>query len=1108
MLNKRVTLSRMAIIKSKNHLVSSYHASIIFVFVVLVLTAFILAGVKYYGELEHYKENQFQALNKETVFLNNILSQSVNALAGMSDFANYYLDNPNELSATFPQLLQDNERFYLKKADHDVIKYRQPLNVNITGIGQLSTLSEQVKQELTMAHALAPAFIAAEKFNTEANWFYYVSFSKFISLYPWISRDTWQYSKRTITNPHMQRIKTAKQGEDKFYWSIPYEDAAEKGLNTAVGTAVFRNKQVVGAVVIDISLGKIHEKLAAIEFPEHGLAIIDKNDNILVHKTLENKKIKGNVSKHTNLPAELTGLTYQSLLDNSKGTRVGRYFVQHMRVPVNDWVVLNYQPYADVVSKVTSRFIMSLVLSVAALLALLTIIYVVTRRTFIKPTQQFISHIEYSAKGDHGKIKPPNGWEHWFQLVEDIFSQNRSLLQQLKDQNKVLDIRVNEKTQALREKSEQHQHDYAILRSVMDAIPDYLIFNDLHEKVIGCNLAFEQLIGSSESQILGKNAGDLLPNELGNLLNSGQHYVLQDQGAVTVIETLENTYEVFIEQFYNSEKVRLGTIVIIRDVTEQTAITSALEQAKIQAEKANLAKSQFLANMSHEIRTPINAIQGMHFLLTQSGLSSGQKIHLDNAQVASTALLHLVDELLDLAKIESGNMSIIKASSSIDRIINQAVKLNIGIALHKGLQINVDIKANVPQQVITDEMRLVQVLSNLLNNAVKFTPQGHINIVVENTAPEQSHSLVKFTVKDTGIGIAKDKQANLFEAFHQADESMTRQYGGSGLGLSICRHIINLLDGDIKITSDIDQGAEFSFVLPLVIDKLHDNRLQLYTQYTFVNVAVDLPECFTENLKINQHDYLLIDQLSEVNTQITRQNKESTPLVVFLNSELLTDQTCQQATQLMLDEAVNINLFVLCQNSYQVQNNTALAWFDEHKIPYVVCEQPIYRYCLFHIFDVLRDGANNNLAVKPAAQLNKPEDIMPKAKAKADLAGLTILLVEDNLVNQLVAKELLLSMKAEVIIAENGKVALELLSSEQVVSLILMDIQMPVMDGLTATREIRKNVKYANTPIIAMTAHAREDDRKQSIEAGMNMHIAKPVKAELLLSSILSFFDR
>lgn len=1089
--------------KSKNQLVSSYHTSIILVFFILVIIAFSLAGVKYFSELEHYKKDQFQQLNEETSLLNSILSQSVNALAGMRDFANYYLDNPEELKASLPRLLQDNDNFYLEKATHDILNYRQPLNVNITGIGQLSSLSVAVKQELTMAHALAPAFITAEKSNAEANWLYYTSFSKFISVYPWISRDTWQFSARTLNNSHMQRIIHAKKSEKKFYWSIPYEDAADKGLNTAVGAAVFRGEKIAGAVFIDINLGKIHDRLTPIEYPDHGLVLLDNNDKILVHRTKEDQKIKSNFNKHSNLPPELAQLTYSALHDDNQGHRVGDYFVQFMHVPVNNWVVLRYQPYSDVISKVTSEFISSLVLSLIALLALLTIIYAVTRRTFIKPTQQFIAHIEHSAKGDHGKIQTPKGWAHWFYLVEDIFSQNRSLLQQLKDQNKELDIRVNEKTHALREKSEQHQYDYAILRSVMDAIPDYLIFNNLQHNIIGCNLAFERLIGMSEGEMLGSNAGELLPNELGKVLTKNALENGENKGKLNIVETLSNTYEVFIEAFFNTEKELLGTIVIIRDVTEKTAVTTALEQAKIQAEQANSAKSQFLANMSHEIRTPINAIQGMHFLLTQSGLASSQKVHLDNAQVASTALLHLVDELLDLAKIESGNMSIVKASSSIDRIVNQAIKLNVGNAFHKGLNVNVDIKTNVPHFVVTDEMRLVQVLSNLLHNAVKFTKQGAVSIIVESTASETSNALVKFTVRDTGIGIAKDKQAFLFEAFRQADESMTRQYGGSGLGLSICRQIINLLDGDITIVSDVDQGAEFSFVLPLKTDQATTSLLSHQNAFTFVDITESLPDSFIENIKGIQQSYVKFDSLLALEN-ITKVNANGS-FMVFLDAGKLNRIECNSVKNLYANDEVDIVLFVLCQNSYKDQNQSLLNWFDEQLLPYVVCEQPIYRYGLLQIFEALshevsRSAKANNLTEKDQATLIPSND-------KTNLTDLTILLVEDNLVNQLVAKELLNSMGAEVVIAENGQIALDIISGEQKIDIILMDIQMPIMDGLTAAREIRKQSKHSKTPIIAMTAHAREDDKRQSFEAGMNLHIAKPVNADTLKTSILSLLE-
>ncbi|WP_448565626.1 response regulator [Thalassotalea ganghwensis] len=1094
----------------KNNLVRRYHASVLAVFIVLVIAAIAMAITRYVHGFEAFKAEKYERLTKHADYLNNVLSGSVNALTGMRDFANYYLDNPDELSIQEPQLVQDGEHFYLAKANHDIIKYRQPLDANITGIGRIDEISPQLALELKMARALTPAFIAAEQINEEANWFYYTSYSNFISLYPWISRDTWQFTERTVNMEHMLAIaKVKKDQHDYFYWSRPYEDAAEKGLNTALAAPVFYGDKLAGAVVIDISLGKLHEKITKISSPDVGLLVIDKNNSILVHKTKGSEQVSANTSIANIEPKELTSLTYSSMYNHNKGFKLGDYFVQHTRIPLNDWIILRYQPYSNVVNQVTDQFLTSFLLSLTGLISLLVTIYYVTRRTFIKPTQEFIAHIEHSARGDHGVVRPPKGWRHWFQLVEDIFSQNRSLMQQLKDQNKILDLRVHEKTQALRDKSEQHQHDYAILRSVMDAIPDYLIFNDTHGNIIGCNLAFERLVGISESQMLGRKAPSLVYKEIADVLIENSNIHSLDKAFIKQVKAQGKTYDIFIEQFINGDKEVLGSIVMIRDITKQTEINLALEQAKNQAEQANRTKSQFLANMSHEIRTPINAIQGMHFLLSQSGLSSGQRIHLDNAQSASTALLHLVDELLDLAKIESGNMTMVKSRTSLDKVVNQALKLNIGLAASKGLAINVDIAPNVPMYVDTDEMRLVQVISNLINNAVKFTESGYINLSLsklEQSEAQQSqahqnekNALVHFSVQDSGIGIAKDKQSFLFEAFRQADESMTRKYGGSGLGLSICQQIVNLLGGNIIIDSDEGEGATFSFTLPMSVQST-DNKLTLDKSYQFINAAPSLPETISENLTALAYPVTTLASVTELMNFVP---KDKLPTVAFVDAEQCTETICQQLQQGLKNKAFDVEAFVLCQGQQQGTNINTLKWFDRYQLPYVVCEHPMYRYCLIRLFDDLR----NALVVhQNVSQTNQASKAVNEIDTKANLSGINILLVEDNLVNQLVAKELLKSMEAEVVIAENGEKALHALQT-QTFDLVLMDIQMPVMDGLTATKEIRKNPKFANLPIIAMTAHAREEDRLQSLEAGMDLHVSKPVKAELLLSSILQVLE-
>jgi len=582
-----------------------------------------------------------------------------------------------------------------------------------------------------------------------------------------------------------------------------------------------------------------------------------------------------------------------------------------------------------------------------------------------------------------------------------------------------------------------------------------------------------------------------------NDLNSAQNGIFQ------VISTESNTYELFTTNFVNQENQVLGTIDIIRDVTKLYADNAALASAKDQAEYANQAKSQFLANMSHEIRTPINAIQGMYYLLENTGLSNHQQQHLENAQSASVALLHLVDELLDLAKIESGKLSIFKESCSLDKIVNQALKLNIGAANQKALNIAVNIANDVPHYIISDEIRLVQVLTNLINNAVKFTHHGEVSLTILsiNTATDNDgnkQNTVRFIVKDSGIGIEKSKQKRLFEAFIQADESMTREYGGSGLGLSICQKIIQLLGGDILLESDIGQGTKFSFDLIFTVDnkKLTEVSKQKVQFYSYEN---RLPAELIREITALGHHYSELAELELFTHEGAIDKQVNETIVLFVEVVQLNESVCRKLVRLLSCEKVKtppkIQLALYAKN-ISSNNKVSLQLLDQYQIPYIICEAPFYRYSLTTLM----------AATKASTQLGAESNHRNKPEVRS-LAATRILLVEDNLVNQLVAKELLNSVQAEVVVAENGQQAiLEL--EQQSFDLVLMDIQMPVMDGLTATKKLRADGRFDNLPIIAMTAHARKEDKENSIAAGMNLHIAKPVKAEVLFDSIFKVLKR
>jgi signal transduction histidine kinase len=1085
---------------SKEQVFSRYNRSVLAVFIVITLIAMTIASYRYFAEVESYQTRDLRTVVTQAKQLENTLILGLKSISGLKKFAAYHLSFPEELLARTPTLEQEGDEYSLKKNSRDSFEHRKYYRGNITGIGQIADFDELQKQELAMANALTPAFIIAKNTIKESNWFYYVSLNNFVSLYPWIGRNSWRFSERNLNNDNINSIKLLLPGDNNFFWSPPHIDSAGKGLSASLGTPVYRNKTLAGAVVMDFSLSSLSESLPDIDKINQGVILFDEKNNILIHKTAENKVISTNMTWQDIAPKELANYSYKSINKFSDNHKVGSWLIQKHQLPINGWVLLKYQPYQDFISPILNRFILIFVLLFFGLFVFMSIIYLVTRNTFMKPTKEFINHIEHCSQGDPGKVKPAADWLHWFKIVEDIFGQNRTLLQQMKDQNSILDTRVNDKTQALRIKSEQHQRDYALLRSVMDAIPDYIIFNDLDGKMIGYNKAFEIFVKAEKSNLVGKCSDEVVNDELGQSLVSMSEASLTrptDQGLEKVVETSTNTYEIFSTQLYSQTAEIVGTINLVRDATAQYSANVALEQAKNQAEHANQAKSQFLANMSHEIRTPINAIKGMLFLLARTRLTIEQKQHLLNAEGASVSLLHLVDEVLDLAKIESGNMSIVKIPVSIDHIIDQAVKLNIGMISEKQLSLKINIDFDVPDIVSTDDMRLVQVLTNLINNAMKFTHQGEISISVERVEQAEfssvnslsdSEVLVRFIVADTGIGIAKEKQKHLFEAFRQADESMTREYGGSGLGLSICQEIVTLLSGEISLNSQLGEGATFEFVLPFSVVKA-DSSIDKPT-ITLCSFSQVLPKTLLNNLSKYDINHVNITALSDLEKY---KNNEH---VAFIIDEESINQASEKTYQICLDNQI---LLAICHPIAKGISGEIIERIESMQLSYVLLEKPLYRSVVNKLFsaittnNIVADKVNNTLII------NKTN-----SKNMNDLKGINILLVEDNLVNQLVAKALLNTMQANVILAENGEKALKILADKkQAIQVVLMDIQMPVMDGLTATRKIRQQKEFAHLPIIAMTAHARQEDKERSFAAGMNMHVAKPVDGKLLLSSIL-----
>ncbi|MBL4823580.1 MAG: response regulator [Colwellia sp.] len=1103
---------------AENTVFRRYNTAVVVAFIIIVFIALTAASLRYYGELSVHKQQGLKQLSSQAHQLNAMLVQSEQAISGIQEFAQYALKHPSELYSQTPPLRQDGALFFLDKPRRHLFEQELRISGNITGFGNIEQFSEFKKQEISMANALTPAFIAAQKVIEEAMWFYYVSVDQFVNIFPWIGRDSWRFSDRMLTNAHAQKIKQLGFENNKVIWSSPYIDAAGMGMNASLGIGVYRDKKMLGAMVIDISLARLQQSLPELDSNEQGLVLFNQQNDILIFKQRGKEALSYRASWQKLLPKALHHLNGQALAQLPDSVQIGDWLVEKQTLAVNGWTLLKYQPYEGFILPLRSHFIFMFTILLIGLFAFLMLVNAMTRRSFIKPTHDFINHIKYCAQGDPGKIKANADWLHWFVLVEDIFTQNRSLLLQLKEQNEILDSRVLEKTQALQESSAKHQRDYALLRSVMNAIPELIIFNDPQGKLMGCNQAFERLSGLLEDEMLGLKASSFMPKALANeivRLNARCNNTYPQQA---LVEAAEESYQSYCNQFSNDQGEVLGTITILQNVTEQQATQSALENAKNQAEYANQVKIQFLANMSHEIRTPINAIQGMMDLLNHTLLDARQQHYLVNAQTAAFSLLHLIDELLDLSKIEAGKMVIVKDVVNLAGMIDKAVKLNAATVYAKKLTMRIDLSAKVPSLIMSDEMRLVQVLSNLLNNAIKFTEYGEVALLIDVIDQSESNALVRFRVKDTGIGIESDKQGHLFDAFSQADISMTRKYGGSGLGLSICQQIVKLLGGEITLTSSPGDGSEFSFILPLSLPDKGDKQSVTFDNSAIDNSVIDnlgsinlwvikqtLSISFIEtieNLSWRCHQF---DDLSILSNKLASTIQSGNTNVLLIDEAVFFPQKSAAETA-AIDWSKDIDLIGLCQPIMRELNSESCQQLEQLNVAYTLLDTPLYRYALEQITEELIKGSakeqgqlQESIALTKALPITSAADSIENL---GNLLGINVLLVEDNLVNQLVAKELLMSLQAQVTIADNGQCALNLLA-EKAFDVVLMDIQMPIMDGLTATIEIRKQTKYHHLPIIAMTAHAREEDKQRSLAAGMNLHMAKPVTKKLLLMSIL-----
>ena len=653
-----------------------------------------------------------------------------------------------------------------------------------------------------------------------------------------------------------------------------------------------------------------------------------------------------------------------------------------------------------------------------------------------------------------------------------------------------------------RRAEQARRRQQATLDSLINSISDLIFYKDKEGRYLGCNTAYAAVVGMPAAQVRGQTCDAFFPPDVAQTMAERDRACLElqrEQSSECWVDTPGSgqvLYHTVVSPLWDENGNIQGILGISRNITERKKTEEEIRRAKEAAEEATRMKSDFLANMSHEIRTPMNAIIGLSHLVLKTELTARQRDYVQKVQSSGQHLLGIINDILDFSKVEAGKLDLENTDFEIEKLLDNTSSLISEKCHAKGLELVFDVAPDVPPSLMGDSLRLGQILLNYANNSVKFTERGEVLISVRASERTERDVLLHFRVKDTGIGLTPEQMGRLFQSFSQADTSTTRKFGGTGLGLAICKKLAELMGGEVGVESEPGKGSTFWFSARLGIGQAGRREL--------------LP-----NPDLRGRRALVVDD-----------NDHARAVIVDMLQGMTfttTEAGCgSQAVEEVQRAARNGQPYDIVYLDWRMPGMDGIECARHIKSLGLASPPMLLMVTAYGREEMLKEATRvgiENVLVKPVSpsilfdttmgvlggRREAPANVAPDTAVDARLAairGTRILLVEDNDINQQVARELLEEAGLVVEVADNGEVALAMLE-RSAYDLVFMDMQMPVMDGVTATRRIRAQSNFEQLPIVAMTANAMEQDRRKCMDAGMNDFLVKPIDPQEMCAILL-----